>query len=306
MKKIIKYYYNIKINNIYKDGDAYYFFYNEKTFYFVIYERNEQDIKDIVEINKKLKSINIKCHDIIFNKFNNIFSDYNNNKYILLKVSLDFKKEVDIFEMINFNNKTKLMCSQKMNYRNSWKNLWQEKINYFETQIRYYAKEKREVLDTFSYYIGLAENAIEFINKTEKLSPKSNVYNLALCHRRVFSPNYRLNYFNPLSYVLDLEVRDYAEYFKSEFFCGQDINYEFISFLKTKKFDEYSYYMFYARLMFPTYYFDIYEKILRNEIVNEKLIEIVNLSEKYEKFLMFAHKEISKYSYLPEVSWLNK
>ena len=51
-----------------------------------------------------------------------------------------------------------------------------------------------------------------------------DAYRIVLSHRRVFYPNYKLNYLNPLSFVFDLEVRDVAEYLKAMFF-KKDMDY---------------------------------------------------------------------------------
>ena len=43
-------------------------------------------------------------------------------------------------------------------------------------------------------------------------------YLLTLCHKRVYYPTYKLNYYNPLSFIFDLRVRDIASYLKNKFF----------------------------------------------------------------------------------------
>ena len=208
--------------------------------------------------------------------------------------------------MLKINKNSVLVEYEKNKYNNNWKKLWENKINYFETQIKEFAKEKENILNTFSYYVGLGECAIQYISILEKEYFLTEFDKIIFCHRRIFYPNYSLNYFNPLSIVLDLEIRDYAEYFKSAFFKGVDVNDEFKSFLKTKKFSKYSYNMLYARMLFPTYYFDTYEKVLQNNIDQENIIEILKYKNDYELFLKFAYNEIAKYSPLIKIDWICK
>ena len=198
MNQILKYYYGFDVKEIKEDNSVYYFNYNNEFFYFVLYERDLTDLNNIVSISRELKWLNIKCHDIIINKFNKIISTYNNKNYILLRISESYKKEINIFDMISVNDRITLSEEKKGVYKNNWKVLWENKIDYFENQVRGYAKEKKGILNTFSYYIGMAENAIEYINKVNQSEQISDFDKISICHRRIYCPNYELNYLNPI------------------------------------------------------------------------------------------------------------
>lgn len=304
MEQIIKYYYNINVNNIQSDGMQYFFIYNNKMFYFVVFERNLEDLKYLLNISIDLKKEGIKCHKIISNKFNELISIYKEKKYILISVESNYKVEIDIFDMLKINNKMNLLKNKENGYKNDWKSLWENKVDYYEKQIRG-MNNADAFLNTFSYYIGLTECAIEYINKVNKIYKKTEKDKVAICRRRIFAPNYCLNFFNPLSFVMDLEVRDYVEYFKSQLFYGDDIYNQFLGFLKTKKFEDYSYNMMFARLLFPSYYFDLLDNFLAGNYNEKALILIINKVHDYEKFLSFAYSEINKYSHLIAFAWLH-
>ena len=305
MIETIKYYYDIAITDYKNYNSTYFFSWNQNFFCFTLFEYEINDFKRVIELTKRLKSFRINYHDIILNRFGQIISDYNNKKYILFKMCEDFSKEILVWDMIKINSQISLLGNIKEKYSNNWKFLWENKINYFETQIKELAKEKENVLNTFSYYVGLGECAIQYISKVEEKYFINESSEITVCHRRIFFPNYSLNYFNPLSIIIDLEIRDYSEYFKTLFFNGIDIKDEFVSFFKTKKFSDYSYNMFFARLLFPTYYFDIYEKTLQNIIEQESNIEVLKYKSDYETFLRFAYNEINKYSSLEKIEWIN-
>ena len=82
MKNIIEFCYNIKVDNISKKNDNYYFDYNGYNFIFTIYDYNTQRLNDNITINNILDRFNFD--KIIFNKENSPFTNYNNTNYILL------------------------------------------------------------------------------------------------------------------------------------------------------------------------------------------------------------------------------
>ena len=119
-------------------------------------------------------------------------------------------------------------------------------------------------------------------------------------------PNYKLNFLNPLSFIFDLEVRDIAEYIKSAFFAGVDALSYLKETLRIAKFSVYSLELLYARLLYPSYYFDIYEAIMNDLESEEKLIPIIEKADDYEDFLRDAYLEINKYAPIEGIDWLIK
>ena len=62
--------------------------------------------------------------------------------------------------------------------------------------------------------------------------------------------------------------------------------------------------MLYARLLYPTYYFDIYEKVVNQNEDSMKLLPIIKKSEEYNIFLKEAYHLISKYAPLIKIDYL--
>ena len=308
MKNIINYAYNLQVENIESFNEYAHFIMNEKSYYFVPFNRSNEDINDIINCSKDLKLKGIDCHDIILNKENQIFTKHGENFYILLKVNGNEKKEYFINDILNINKKIILNKNKIKLYSNNWANMWSSKIDYFEYQVREYGKTKEGILNSFSYYIGLAENAISYANKTSSTLTPNDLDKVTLAHRRIFYPNIKLNYLNPLSFIIDLEIRDVAEYIKSLFFCGQEEEalIELDLYLKLKALSGYGYQMLYARLLYPSYYFDIYERVMINACSEDELIKIISKEEKYEKFLYETFKLISKYYNIEPIYWINK
>ena len=307
MKETIEYYYNIDIDNLEEKEGKYHFKYQNREFFFIFYNRNLEEFDDILLCVKNMKEKGIDVHDVILNRNGRFLTKVNDYNYILLSLN-NIAETYDIFDIVNISEKLVLNYSNSKLYRNNWANLWSQKIDYFEYQIRELGLYKNVVKDSFSYYVGLAENAISYVHKFNNNFINSNNSKIVLSHRRVFYPNYKLNFMNPLSFIFDLEVRDIAEYLKAMFFSEDDMYEETISelkyYLKVKTLTFYEYSMLYARLLYPSYYFDVYEEIMNKDRNEEDLIKIVKKSDLYESFLKKAYLEITKYAAIDKINWL--
>ena len=305
MKDIINYYYNLNVDNIDSLQDKYHFKYQNRDYFFVFYNRSLEELDDIILCVNTMKEKGINIHNIVPNINNSYITNINETNYILFSVT-SMKEKYDIFDIVENNNILKLNNDSKKLYRNNWVNLWSEKIDYFEYQIRELGLNKEVVINSFCYYIGLAENAISYANLANELVTKEYIPNVVWQHRRIFYPNYKLNYYNPLSFIFDIEVRDVAEYLKAKFFVvGIDDTIEDLkTYLSIKKLDNYMYHMLFARILYPTYYFDIYEDIMNKKRNEDDLIKIINEVNNYELFIKKVYFEISKYTLLEKIDWL--
>lgn len=301
MKESIEYYYNLTIDELFIEKDVYHFKLENRDFYFNYFSRDVKDLEDIIKCNIELKNHGINTHIILKNINNDYLTKIEDQNYILIEV-INKGEIISISDIIDYNRKFILIDSSNL-YRNNWSYLWQTKIDYIESQLKE-IKTNIIIENSIDYYIGLAENAIYYVNMIEKKYPISNLDNIVLSRKRIYFPNYKLNYLNPLSFIFDLEVRDVAEYIKSYFFAGENAMVELETFLKSTHLTTYSYNMLFARLLYPSYYFDIYEKIVNTNEKSEKILKVISLNEEYEKFLKKAYELISKYAPLENIEWL--
>ena len=304
MKDTISFYYNIDIDTLEEKDGKYHFKYQNRDFFFVFFNRNLEELEDLLDCISEIQKKGIDIHGILINKDNSILTKINEYNYILFSVN-NCSETYDIFDIIDMNNKLTLNNYNSKLYRNNWENLWMQKVDYFEYQIRELGLDKQVIKNSFSYYIGLAENAISYVHNVKLKYPSQGT--IVLSHRRIFYPNYKLNYLNPLSFIFDLEVRDIAEYLKAMFFSEDDeseVLEELKSFLKIKRLTIYEYNMLYARLLYPSYYFDIYEEVMNKERSEEDLLKIISKNENFEELLKKAYLEITKYAILEKVEWI--
>ncbi len=305
MKETIHFFYNIDVDDIEEKDGKYHFFYHNQDYFFVYYNRLPEELDDILLCAQNMREKGIACHEIMLNKDNQVLTKVGEYNYILFAVS-NLSEQYDIIDISEMNKKLILAFNQSKLYRNNWGALWSAKVDYFEYQIRELGKQKYTVIESLSYYIGLAENAISYVNKINETVTKTVNDKIVLAHRRIFYPNIKLNYLNPLAFIFDLEVRDIAEYLKALFFATSDLDplEELKLYLRTNPLTFYNYSMLYARLLYPSYYFDIYEEIMNKEKDENELIPIIAKVDAYEQFLKKAYFEITKYAPIAKIDWL--
>lgn len=305
MEQFLKYFYDIYIDNIYKKDNKYYFYKDNSLFCVTKNYRLLEELKDILGICYEMQS-RFPVSQIVFNKFGQISSDYDNNNYILLKINTSMSSDITINDIIKINNSLFLNKDKKELYRNNWAKLWESKVDYFEYQIKELGRNKKIILNSFSYYIGLAENAISIANICELYNKDNMNEKVVLSHRRINYPCMEYEFYNPLEYIFDIQVRDISEYLKSMFFYT-DRNHtikELKNYLLSTRLSNYEANMLYARLLYPTYYFDIYEKVIEDLKEESELLDIINKVDEYELFLKEAYFELSRMHKIEQINWI--
>lgn len=306
MKELLeKYYYIDNHVEVIEEKEYCSFLFREKKYYLVPYFRSEEELQELLLLTQELVKKGIPTGVFVINAQNTYITVFNNKKYVLLEMPLFVDKEYSVLDMISFAEKLVISSKKSILYRNRWAELWSSKVDYFEYQIRQLGKDKSIILNSFSYYIGLAENAIAYVNSTSKKYQISINEKMTLQRKRIQFPNIQLNYFNPLHYVIDIEVRDIASYFKSLFFNSyEDLWIEVNAYLRKRKLSLYGYQLLYARLLYPSFYFDLYEKVVEGEMEEKNLIPIIEKVDDYELFLKDMYFVLSKYAPIEKVDWI--
>ena len=303
MKDKIRYEYKIDVDELIEKENYYYFKLDNHDFYLTKVRRNITELQDLMKLYQELIARNYKVHKIILTVNGSITILYENIMYILLEVE-DQNREYSLTDMIKIWDSLPLNSFNNSLERPDWGKLWSDKIDYFEYQISELGKEKKVVINSFGYFIGLSENAISYVNKTN-MNIKPINKKLVLSHKRVKYPNTHLNYDNPLNFVFDLEVRDVAEYLKWE--ALEDVLYALIdlqTYLKIRNLDLYSLSMLFARIIYPSYYFDLYEMVMNFDEDEDCLIKIIEKIPQIEEFLRKSYEIISSYGPIEPINWL--
>lgn len=303
MKNNIMYYYNLRIDNITQNNNNYYFTINNDNYCFTIYTRDIKESNEIYKLNKYMLSSNILVHEIIPNKDNYVVTIINNIPYILYKIYINKNKKLTINELTYLSNYTYQV--DKILTRNNWNILWSTKIDYFEYQINQMGKKYPILVDTFAYFTGLAENAISYVKYTTLETQMETSDNPVISHRKINNTIEPL--YNPLNIILDHKSRDIAEYIKLSFLNkNTNIYQELDSYFSNNYYSEYGLRLLYARIIYPSFYFDMYEQIIQGLRKESDLLNIVSLLDDYELYLKEMYYYLKKYHNIPEIDWITK
>lgn len=291
MKNIIKFYYNLVINNFKKINDTYTFDVDGITYSF---EPAVDDPNKVYEIYLLIKNIGLDYEQIVTNKDNSFITYFNSMPYILLKKMINGTKSIDFNDIIRYS------VPLYKNVKIGWKELWERKIDYYEYQISQFGIKYQLVSNSFSYYIGLCECAIELLNYLSK----DDIVGYLSHKRIVYKENYD-SFLNPTSITIDSRVRDIAEFFKCNYISDSITDDEFIRNIDGLNLSYNEAILLLARLLYPSYYFDTYDKIIQNQITEDKINVYIEKNASFEASLRKFYYYLRNRYKIPEIEWLN-
>ncbi len=286
MRNSLYYYYGLDVSGIHQRDNVYYFNHDGYDYIMTICEK--KNINDIYEYSLYLHSINVPCHEFILNSSNTLLTTINNYNYVLMKVFVPDRKTA-IDDIIFLNNVNYIGKLPSMD----WYMLWTTKVDYLEYQMNQMGKKHPLLRDSFSYYIGLAENAISLVHSVKQ-------HDYCLNHERV-SDNLRELY-NPLNFVIDTKYRDICEYIKQSFY--KNVSCDIVNYIDNYIYDYNDACLFFSRMLFPTYYFDLYEKIINDIIDDSSLNSIIDRVNDFELFLKDIYIYLKNKFNIPNFDWL--
>ena len=303
MKNTIDYYYNIRIDELIKTKTDYYFFLNNYEYHLVKYNRPIEDIDALYKLNINMLKRNIFVHQIILNKDNSPITIINNTSYVLLKIN-NYRNKVYLNDINYIQNYSLNIPYEKELLRDNWVKLWCDKIDYYEYQINQLGKEYPILCNSLSYYIGLGENAISYI--VNNITSPNKI--LTVSHKRIKINEGSFELYNPLNLIIDNRIRDLSEYIKNSFFTNQFNFNELRTYLNYNNLSKDEYIYLYARLLFPTYYFDMYDEIINTNSNEDNILKIINKSAQYEEFLFNMYNFIiyEKKVQIEPIEWILK
>ena len=122
-------------------------------------------------------------------------------------------------------------------------------------------------------------------------------------HDRIPYNSKGCEWYNPSEITLDSKIRDISEYLKERLFVLDDIE-QIAYYFQYNRINAEEATLFLSRLLFPTYYFDICEKIIEGE--NDTiLIQKLNRIELFELNLKKVYTFLKANYKIPEIEWLN-
>lgn len=205
-----------------------------------------------------------------------------------------------------------------------WRTLWIKRLDQMEKAWMGMLREQQNgefeklFIETFPYFLGLSENALQYLADTELDEEVHYSDAGTICHERFQEGQWqgRFGIRNPFDWVFDHQSRDIAEWIRGRYLRGAkglkpDLAAFFEQYEAVSPLSAFSWRMVYSRLLFPIHYFECVEGyfIAANERsqkqLEEQLTILIRDSHEYEQFLkgFFAMSGASA-RHLPAVGWL--
>ncbi|WP_017756304.1 spore coat putative kinase YutH [Calidifontibacillus oryziterrae] len=204
-----------------------------------------------------------------------------------------------------------------------WRQLWGQRLDQLESwwgkQIQNRPKNRFEKIffETFPYYLGLTENAIQYIADCEWDDHRKESQFGTICYVKYTPQLNQDSYLLPIEFVFDHPTRDVAEGIRYLSMQQRSQEQEISKFLKDyEKVTPLTFInirQIYGRLLFPLPYFELIEKYYSAETDSIKercatqFYEFINHAEDQESFLRDFYKTIElpvKKLQLPKLDWL--
>lgn len=215
---------------------------------------SESDLEDLAAFVYDLSSkFDYRGGQLIRNRSKTYKSDAIGQQVALVSVPINKVAFDDLLKLHNlYSNKS----GQKFTI-SSLISLWEARFEFIEKtcleSIRIDDDSYKEVIISTNLSFGLAENALQYLSDA-KYDYGDNIPNLTLVHKRLSSLDY-FCFFNPFNLVFDNPLRDLAELFKADSITTDEL----IHLLDKYQFSRQEISIFMARIMFPTYFFDLLE-----------------------------------------------
>ncbi len=276
MESVLNYYYGVFVNKISKKEDYYIIESEDSVYLFAELISSIEEVEHIIDI---LNKTDIKYHLLVLTKDQKPFITYDEKNYCLLKVRCNNEKP----SLISF-EKTRVEGTS------NWADIWSKRIDYYESQVEEVIKEPN-IKYALQYYIGLTEIGIYYNNVLKEIYSNNDLI-YTVSHKKINSPFNPFNYYNPLNMIVDIEIRDLAEYFKMSYFNDVLTEYELLNLIDNLKFSEAMANYFFLRLLYPSYFFYLYDEYIESKELNDDIIECIKKSKDYEALLSKVYSRL--------------
>lgn len=291
MDGYIEYYYGFSNVSAINDNGYYYFVHNNEWYYFCPLTRLKIELDEIVALIKWDNLVD----SIVYNVNNDYISHVYNFDYILIKHNTNI--DIDGYRYL-LTPQINISGSYVID-KSNWIELWSKKIDNIEYLVDQKNRKCTNINNSINYYIGMAETAVTYMRRV--LDNNMQLKKKTISHIRMSDKDIC----NPQNIIIDYEGRDVSEYFKYVFFNKHDKCLKVTeNVLKYNKYDYFSLCTIYARLFFPTFYFDGLDKTDNEDLVDDYFNFIVRYVDEYEQYINYVYSLICRQKKIPKVLWI--
>ena len=301
MKDLLNYYYFINPDKIHLHNDNYYFNYNNNLFCFYLYKYNLDEVNSIFELNNYMLFYNYKVNRIFLNSKSSILTKKDNKYYVLVELLYHCQDKIELKNIVDFSKLSFNVTKDNLLNHTDWYSLWCLKVDNIEYILEHIKNKYKYLYSATFYYIGLAENSICYF---KYLNYQNN--NIGICHKRIKLSDTLTDFYNPINLIIDYKVRDLAEYYKTMFFYKNIDIKNIIESFKLLKLSNIDYIYFYIRMLYPSYYFDLFDSVINENIDELQINKIIMLQSDYEYLLYELYLVIKQHVNIAQIDWINK
>ena len=296
MNNAILFFFDINAPEIKKINNNYYFDYLGENYVVYNYKRDLEEIMEIYYLNMELLNNGILGYEIFINKNNDILFMYEKEYYVLMKIPRIKNRVITYNDIVNFNYIPN-MNVKKLD-KSNWGFYWANKIDFIQYQFSQMSNKYKIIEESIDYFIGIWENGISYYNDNNIFSDKKYI-----CHKRVTYDMDLLEFINPMNFVIDYKERDIGEYLKS-YVLNNNYSKDILNKFLISRSRE-SAILLISRVLFPSYYFDLYEDIILLEKKEELINDAIN---KRNNVLYLVNFIFEKYKSLniTGIDWIKK
>ncbi|MDQ1144508.1 spore coat protein YutH [Bacillus sp. SORGH_AS 510] len=293
--------------------------------------KEEDDITELEKIAEHLRNYGDQHVPVILpSKDGQLITTWEQNKYcVLANRQIEDQRKIKLGrKLAKFHERGRLVPFQieRSSRIGQWKSLWEKRLEQMEkvwNNLLFQTPEdefERLFIDSFPYYLGLTENAIQYLVDSEMDDEPTEADGGTVCHERFTQKTWGDHYMikNPFDWVFDHRSRDLAEWTRERYFRNiqtydVDVQQFFSEYQSVTPLTSFSWRLLYSRLIFPLHYYDCIESyyITRSEqdkkVLEERLSKILRQTSDYERFLAgFFHMAGAPVRQLniPQLEWL--
>ncbi|MCQ6276543.1 spore coat protein YutH [Bacillus sp. V3B] len=292
---------------------------------------DEEELTELEQIAKHFKeSGDQSVGTFLYTKENSRLIEWESGKYCVLtydptrlKTTTRIGRKLAKF---HYRGRSILFPVQKVSRIGQWKKLWEMRIDQMEkvwNNMLFQQPESefdRMFIESFSYYMAISENAIQYLVDTELDDEPQAIDSGTVCHTRFSIHSWADDAWvrNPIDWVFDHCSRDLAEWTRERYHYNYrtyqpDVQRFFAEYQSVEPLSSFACRLLYARLLFPLHYVECVEDYYsttseqKQRFLTERLEKYLKHSNETEKFLQYFFQLIEvpvRTYHIPKLDWL--
>jgi len=296
-------------------------------------EGEQEEIIERYELSNELRNAFERyVPEFVKNREGLYISQWGEHYFLLLKIDVwrtqEFQRLGKRLAKFHYRGMNAIQNVKKLNRMGQWKTLWESRVDALEivwqetVMNRPNTEFEKLFIDSFPYYAGLTENAIQYLVDTQ-LDEKPGISDFGtICHEHFTRETWSgdIIWKNPFEWVVDHPARDLAEwtrdtYLENPYTYQNQLQQFFQQYQSVIPLSGFSLRFFYSRLIFPRHYLQSVEDYFVNKdeqtrrALTRELRGFVEKSDEYERFLASVYDIIQvpvRKMSIPQLDWLVK